>query len=192
MLRKYLMVVLLMVACAAMIAGCTSKQLTKDSGETPAQNVSSVEQQKVNNISSTGQQNADVKMENIKNPEGQNIKTSSEMRNAKGGLEDIHFDFDKYNIRQDDRQILSRNAAYLSKNINVKIVIEGNCDERGTAEYNMALGERRADEAKKYFVNLGIDGKRITTISYGSEKPLDPGHDEDAWAKNRRDHFAVN
>ena len=192
MLRKYLMVVLLMVACAAMIAGCTSKQLTKDSGETPAQNVSSVEQQKVNNISSTGQQNADVKMENIKNPEGQNIKTSSEMRNAKGGLEDIHFDFDKYNIRQDDRQILSRNAAYLSKNINVKIVIEGNCDERGTTEYNMALGERRADEAKQYLVNLGIDGKRITTISYGSEKPLDPGHDEDAWAKNRRDHFAVN
>ena len=192
MLRKYLMVVLLMVACAAMIAGCTSKQLTKDSGETPAQNVSSVEQQKVNNISSTGQQNADVKMENIKNPEGQNIKTSSEMRNAKGGLEDIHFDFDKYNIRQDDRQILSRNAAYLSKNKNVKIVIEGNCDERGTAEYNMALGERRADEAKQYLVNLGIDGKRITTISYGSEKPLDPGHDEDAWAKNRRDHFAVN
>ena len=192
MRRKYLMVVLLMVACAAMIAGCTSKQLTKGNGEAPAQNVSSVEQQKANNISSTGQQNADVKMENIKNPEGQNIKTSSEMRNEKGGLEDIHFDFDKYNIRQDDRQILSRNAAYLSKNINVKIVIEGNCDERGTAEYNMALGERRADEAKQYLVNLGIDGKRITTISYGSEKPLDPGHDEDAWAKNRRDHFAVN
>jgi len=192
MRRKYLMVVLLMVACAAMIAGCTSKQLTKGNGEAPAQNVSSVEQQKANNISSTGQQNADVKMENIKNPEGQNIKTSSEMRNEKGGLEDIHFDFDKYNIRQDDRQILSRNAAYLSKNINVKIVIEGNCDERGTTEYNMALGERRADEAKQYLVNLGIDGKRITTISYGSEKPLDPGHDEDAWAKNRRDHFAVN
>jgi len=192
MRRKYLMVVLLMVACAAMIAGCTSKQLTKGNGEAPAQNVSSVEQQKANNISSTGQQNADVKMENIKNPEGQNIKTSSEMRNEKGGLEDIHFDFDKYNIRQDDRQILSRNAAYLSKNINVKIVIEGNCDERGTTEYNMALGERRADEAKQYLVNLGIDGKRITTISYGSEKPLDPGHDEDAWAKNRRDHFAIN
>ncbi|MFZ1981125.1 MAG: peptidoglycan-associated lipoprotein Pal, partial [Smithella sp.] len=107
-------------------------------------------------------------------------------------LEDIHFDFDKSNIRQDDRKILSRNAAYLSKNKNVKIVIEGNCDERGTAEYNMALGERRSDEAKQYLINLGIDGKRITTISYGSEKPLDPGHDEDAWAKNRRDHFAVN
>ena len=192
MRRKYLMVVLFMVACAAMIAGCTSKELTKGSGEAPAQNVSSEGQQKANNISSTGQQNNNDQNAGLKNSEKQNMTTSSEMRNAKRGLEDIHFDFDKSNIRQDDRKILSRNAAYLSKNKNVKIVIEGNCDERGTAEYNMALGERRADEAKKYLVNLGINGKRITTISYGSEKPLDPGHDEDAWAKNRRDHFAVN
>ena len=192
MRRKYLMVVLFMVACAAMIAGCTSKELTKGSGEAPAQNASSEGQQKANNISSTGQQNNNDQNAGLKNSEKQNMATSSEMRNAKGGLEDIHFDYDKSNIRQDDRKILSRNAAYLSKNKNVKIVIEGNCDERGTAEYNMALGERRADEAKKYLVNLGINGKRITTISYGSEKPLDPGHDEDAWAKNRRDHFAVN
>ena len=192
MRRKYLMVVLLMVACAAMIAGCTTKELTKSSGETPAQNVSSEGQQKANNISSTGQQNNNDQNAGLKNSEKQNMATSSEMRNEKRGLEDIHFDFDKSNIRQDDRKILSRNAAYLSKNKNVKIIIEGNCDERGTAEYNMALGERRADEAKKYLVNLGINGKRITTISYGSEKPLDPGHDEDAWAKNRRDHFAVN
>jgi peptidoglycan-associated lipoprotein len=194
MRKKYLMVVLLMVACAAMTAGCTSKQLTKGNGETPAGNISQTGQQNNNdrNISSTEQQNNNAGNTGLKNSEEQNIKTSSEMRNEKGGLEDIHFDFDKSDIRQDDRKILSRNAAALSKNKNVKIVIEGNCDERGTAEYNMALGERRADEAKKYLVNLGIDGKRITTISYGSEKPLDPGHDEDAWAKNRRDHFAVN
>ena len=192
MQRKYLIVVLFMVACAAMIAGCTSKELTKGSGEAPAQNVSSEGQQKANNISSTGQQNNNDQNAGLTNSEKQNMATSSEMRNEKRGLEDIHFDFDKSNIRQDDRKILSRNAAYLSKNKNVKIIIEGNCDERGTAEYNMALGERRADEAKQYLVNLGINGKRITTISYGSEKPLDPGHDEDAWAKNRRDHFAVN
>jgi peptidoglycan-associated lipoprotein len=192
MRKKYLMVVLFMVACAAMIAGCTSKELTKGNGEAPAQNVSSEGQQKTNNISSTGQQNNNAGNAGLKNSEEQNMATSSAMKNQKGYLEDIHFDFDKSNIRQDDRKILSRNAAYLSKNKNVKIAIEGNCDERGTAEYNMALGERRADEAKQYLVNLGISGKRITTISYGSEKPLDPGHDEDAWAKNRRDHFAVN
>ena len=190
MQRKYLIVVLFMVACAAMIAGCTTKQLTKSNGETPAQNVSSPGQQNANNknIYSAGQQNNNAQNAGLKNPE----ETSYEMRKEKRGLEDIHFDFDKYNIRQEDRKILSRNAAYLLKSKNMTIIIEGNCDERGTAEYNMALGERRADEAKKYLVNLGVDSKRITTISYGSEKPLDPGHDEDAWAKNRRDHFAVN
>jgi peptidoglycan-associated lipoprotein len=71
------------------------------------------------------------------------------------------------------------------------VLIEGHCDERGTTEYNLALGERRAKEAKKYFVELGIDGKRIKTISYGKERPLDPGNNEEAWAKNRRDHFVV-
>jgi peptidoglycan-associated lipoprotein len=106
-------------------------------------------------------------------------------------LNDIHFDFDKSNIRPEDGKILSDHAAFLSKNKNVKIVIEGNCDERGTAKYNLALGDRRAKAAKKYLVNAGVASKRIKTISYGKERPLDPGHDEDAWAKNRRDHFVV-
>ncbi len=106
-------------------------------------------------------------------------------------LKDINFDFDKYNIRPGDGQILSGHAAFLLKNKEVKIVIEGNCDERGTAKYNLALGERRAKAAKKYLVNAGVASKRIKTISYGKERPLDPGHDEDAWAKNRRDHFVV-
>ncbi len=78
-----------------------------------------------------------------------------------------------------------------SKIGNSKVVIEGHCDERGTAEYNMALGQRRAQETKKYLVNLGIKESRIKTISYGEERPLDPGHNEDAWAKNRRAHFVV-
>ena len=113
------------------------------------------------------------------------------MSQGSSALNDINFDFDKSNIRPGDGQILSDHAAFLLKNKNVKIVIEGNCDERGTAKYNLALGERRAKEAKKYLVNAGVDSKRIKTISYGKERPLDPGHDEDAWAKNRRDHFVV-
>ena len=72
-----------------------------------------------------------------------------------------------------------------------KLVIEGHCDERGTAEYNLALGQKRADEAAKYLADLGIEKDRIKTISYGKEMPLDPGHNEEAWAKNRRDHFVV-
>ena len=73
----------------------------------------------------------------------------------------------------------------------VKIQIEGHCDERGTAEYNLALGERRSNSAKKYLISLGVPEGRISTISYGKEKPLDPGHNEEAWAKNRRDHFII-
>ena len=106
-------------------------------------------------------------------------------------LKDIHFDFDKYDIRPEDAEILKENGALLMKYPTVKIQIEGHCDERGTIEYNLALGERRATNAKKYLVSLGIRADRISTISYGKEKPLDPGHNEEAWAKNRRDHFII-
>jgi peptidoglycan-associated lipoprotein len=110
----------------------------------------------------------------------------------KADLKDIHFDFDQYSISQEDRKILSSHAGYLLKHKNVKIVIEGNCDERGTTEYNLALGDRRAQEAKKFLVNSGVDRERIKTISYGKERPLDPDHNEEAWAKNRRDHFTIS
>ncbi len=106
-------------------------------------------------------------------------------------LKDIHFDFDKYDIRPQDADILKENAALLMKYPKVKIQIEGHCDERGTTEYNLALGERRANNAKKYLISLGIPNDRISTISYGKERPLDPGHTEEAWAKNRRDHFII-
>ncbi len=106
-------------------------------------------------------------------------------------LKDIHFDFDRYNIRPGDAEILKENADILKKFPNLKIQIEGHCDERGTNEYNLALGERRANSAKNYLISLGISPDRISTISYGEERPLDPGHNEEAWAKNRRAHFVI-
>jgi peptidoglycan-associated lipoprotein len=106
-------------------------------------------------------------------------------------LKDIHFDYDKYDIRPGDAAILKENAALLKKYLNVKIQIEGHCDERGTNEYNLALGERRANSTKSYLNSLGISSDRISTISYGEEKPLDQGHDEEAWAKNRRAHTII-
>jgi peptidoglycan-associated lipoprotein len=106
-------------------------------------------------------------------------------------VKDINFDFDKSNIRPDAREILKANADYFLKNGFMAIVIEGHCDARGTAEYNMALGERRAREAKKYLVNLGVKESIMKTISYGKERSLDPGDNEEAWAKNRRDHFVI-
>jgi peptidoglycan-associated lipoprotein len=107
-------------------------------------------------------------------------------------LVDINFDFDKANLSDNARAILDKHAVWLNKNKAANITIEGNCDERGTAEYNLALGQRRAESAAKYLMDMGIDSKRIRTISYGLERPLDPAHNEAAWAKNRRDHFVVS
>jgi peptidoglycan-associated lipoprotein len=103
----------------------------------------------------------------------------------------VYFDFDKSNIREDQRPRVTKNADYLKENPAVKVRIEGNCDERGTSEYNMALGERRAQSAKKYLMNLGIHEDRMHTISFGEEKPLLRGHDEYSWAQNRRDDFVI-
>ena len=106
-------------------------------------------------------------------------------------LKDIYFDFDKYDVRSQDAETLKQNAALLTKYPNVKIQVEGHCDERGTQEYNLALGERRANAAKRYLASLGIPSDRVSIISYGEERPFDPGHTEEAWAKNRRAHFVI-
>jgi peptidoglycan-associated lipoprotein len=106
-------------------------------------------------------------------------------------IPDINFDFDKYNLKPLAQTTLKNGAPAYLKYKDYKLVIEGHCDERGTAEYNLALGQKRADEAAKYLADLGIEKERIKTISYGKEMPLDKGHDEAAWAKNRRDHFVV-
>jgi peptidoglycan-associated lipoprotein len=104
-------------------------------------------------------------------------------------LESIYFDFDLWAIRDDQKEIMIKDAEWLNANPRAKIRIEGNCDERGTSEYNLALGQKRAEAAKGFLKGLGISEKRMETISYGEERPLDPGHDEAAWAKNRRVDF---
>ena len=105
--------------------------------------------------------------------------------------EDIPFEFDSAKLSDQAQQILRAKAEWLRKNPRAQIIIEGHCDERGTNEYNLALGDRRAFAAKTFLVDLGIDQSRITTVSYGEERPLDPGSNEEAWAKNRRDHFVI-
>jgi peptidoglycan-associated lipoprotein len=106
-------------------------------------------------------------------------------------LQPVFFDFDSALLREDARSTLDANARLLRDNKSVKFVVEGHCDERGTVEYNQALGERRAQAARDYLQQAGIDASRIQIISYGKERPFDPGHDEAAWAKNRRAHFAL-
>ena len=106
-------------------------------------------------------------------------------------FDDVRFDFDKSVVREDGRKTCGVVADYLKKHPQAKMLIEGHCDERGTAEYNMALGERRATAVMTYLVSLGGPKSALSTVSFGKDKPLDPGHNEEAWAKNRRAHFVL-
>jgi len=106
--------------------------------------------------------------------------------------EDIYFEFDKSTLTPAAQDNLMKKADWLRENPDATVTIEGHCDDRGTNEYNLALGDRRAESAKAFLVDLGIDGSRLTTISYGEERPVDPRNNEEAWAKNRRDHFVIN
>jgi peptidoglycan-associated lipoprotein len=103
----------------------------------------------------------------------------------------IFFDFDKFDLNPESTETLNGLTALLKASSDIKVKIEGNCDERGTTEYNLALGERRAKAAMDYLTAQGVDSARLTTISYGKEKPIDPGNNEEAWAKNRRDEFIL-
>ncbi|MDA8162906.1 MAG: peptidoglycan-associated lipoprotein Pal [Desulfobacteraceae bacterium] len=126
-------------------------------------------------------------------PEPEGIKTAEQISEGRTSapMLPIYFDFDRYNIRNDMKSRIDNNAKFLMDNPQIKIEIQGNCDERGSAEYNLALGEKRAKSAKGYLTKLGVKADRIDVVSFGKEQPLDPGHNEAAWAKNRRDDFVI-
>lgn len=108
---------------------------------------------------------------------------------VKMALQTIYFDFDSFTLRQTDRDTLYKNAEYLLKKYKGKVKLEGHCDERGSDEYNLALGENRAKTAMNYLLTLGVPAEQLSIVSYGKEKPVDEGHTEEAWAKNRRVEF---
>lgn len=105
--------------------------------------------------------------------------------------ENIYFDFDKATLTPASRELLKTNGEWLRINPDIEIIIEGHCDERGTNEYNLALGDRRAESVKMFLLDLGVDNSRLKTISYGEERPSESDHTETAWAKNRRAHFLI-
>jgi peptidoglycan-associated lipoprotein len=125
--------------------------------------------------------------------EEQLIKEGEKFQSARELFEneDILFEFDSASLSAEAQEILRAKAAWLKANPGARVIIEGHCDERGTNEYNLALGDRRAFSAKSFLVDLGIADSRLTTISYGEEQPVDIGSSEDAWAKNRRAHFVI-
>lgn len=121
----------------------------------------------------------------------QQPQKASSIAGLQSALDKIYFDFDSANLSESARSTLAKNAAALAKEATAKIRIEGNCDERGSAEYNLVLGERRAKAAQQYLATMGVKPERLSIISYGKEKPAVQGNDEAAWSKNRRDEFSV-
>ncbi len=117
--------------------------------------------------------------------------TSIDELNLRKVLKTVYFDFDKYDLREDTVATLKENAQWLRENPSFDILLEGHCDERGTIEYNLELGAKRAAAVKNYLATIGLEVSRFKTMSYGEEKPVDLGHDEDAWAKNRRVEFII-
>jgi len=119
-------------------------------------------------------------------PEVQQINESAAAINERGDLKTIYFGYDKDELTDAARATLRQNANWLKANPQWNVVLEGHCDERGTIEYNLALGQRRANSVRSYMASLGVDASRVRTVSYGEERPVDNGHTEAAWAKNRR------
>lgn len=180
------MVVFFVAACcgAILTGGCAKKEIVKRE-EPVAAAVKPAEKEptKAEIAPQPVKEAAIVKEEPIKAMEPAAAETS---------LEKIYFDFDSFILSSTARETLKKSAAYLiNQNKTVKVRIEGNCDERGSDEYNLALGEKRAKAALDYLATLGVPADRLSFISYGEEKPADPGHDEAAWAKNRRDEFIL-
>ncbi|MEI6306820.1 MAG: peptidoglycan-associated lipoprotein Pal [Deltaproteobacteria bacterium] len=182
-MKQWKMVLLVALGTAALLAaGCASNETVKKEEPVAATVKAEPAPEPVKEAPK-----AEPKAEEQKPVEAMAAKASA----AGNAFESVYFDFDKADLRQDARSVLDKNAEALKAKSDVKIKIEGNCDARGSAEYNLALGERRAKSAMKYLTTLGVAADRISTISYGKEKAKADGNDESVWSKDRRDDFVV-
>ncbi len=176
MVKSYLKLAMVgvMMGAVLMVSGCAKQQVKATEAAPAAQEVAPGAPESLDAQANAG--------------DGKSAFSILEGRTT-GPMLPVYFDYDKSGIRADQKSRMETNASYLKGTPTAVIALEGNCDERGTNEYNMALGDRRAASAKKYLANLGVDVSRVTTISYGEEKPLNFGHDELAWSQNRRADF---
>jgi len=185
MKKTFVLVSLVLLVFGLILAGCPSRKVVQPE----------IEQRPTVTPKETTQKAAEVKPEEkITEQRLAKIETKEETPKyieERGLFGDIQFDYDKYDIRPDAKPILQNVASYLLKNAVAKILVEGHCDERGTNEYNLALGDRRAKAARDYLIALGIASNRIEMLSYGEEKPLCKESAEECWAKNRRAHFVI-
>ncbi len=213
MKRNLIIATLVVFACSSvfLLSSCAKKQVVSEEKEitAPPKEVVKVEEEKPPAVE-VAKEVREEEEKAIKKVEEARVEKLKELEIAKVAeekaveekiwedrrgirfeAEPVYFDFDKSFIRSEYRTVLTEKAGFLKDNPNVRARIEGNCDERGTNEYNLALGERRAESAKNFLLSLGISLDRIETISYGEERPLAAGHNEDSWAQNRRDDFVI-
>ncbi|HUL21453.1 MAG TPA: peptidoglycan-associated lipoprotein Pal [Thermodesulfobacteriota bacterium] len=188
MIKKGLTIIIIVLCLGVILSGCSKKAVVKE--EPSAKSAEELQAGKDAKEAERIKEEA-LKKEFEKSLVAKSTPGIEGVVHESSMLKDVRFDFDRYNIRPTETEILKGNVALLKKYPGMKFQIEGHCDERGTSEYNLALGERRANSIMKYLVSLGIESNRISTISYGEERPFDPGHNEDAWAKNRRAHFVI-
>jgi len=208
MIRKgFSMSIIVFFLCVGLlVSGCPKKTVMKEEPSSKTEQQLAAERDKAARLEAERKEKEAKEIERMKEEEAKKQPAQKEFEKSLVAkktpgiegevfesqlLKDIHFDFDKYDVRPMDAEILMENAALLKKRPSMKVQIEGYCDERGTEEYNLALGERRANSTKKYLVSLGISPDRISAISYGEERPLDPKHNEEAWARNRRAHTII-
>lgn len=193
-MRKGILAIFMVLCCGALLAGgCAKKEMVKGEEPIPAPAMPAEtkpvpppvkEEAAVPELPKEAPTTLAVKEEPLK----EQVQAIAEV-----ALAAVYFDFDSYVLSAAARDSLSKNAELLlKKNPSVKVQIEGHCDERGSDEYNLALGEKRAKAALNYLVTLGVPASNLSYISYGKEKPADPGHDEAAWAKNRRAEFVIS
>lgn len=187
-MRKSMVGIFVVLCCGALFAsGCAKKEIVKGEEAPAAAAAPPVEKPAAPPVKEEVAPQPVTEAPAVKEEPAQTAKVEEQQ----AALEKIFFDFDSFVLTAPSRENLTKNAQYLTKNSSVKVQIQGNCDERGSDEYNIALGEKRAKAAKNYLVTLGVPADRLSVISYGKEKPVDPGHDEAAWAKNRRDDFVI-
>lgn len=190
-MRKSTLGLVALLCCGLFAAGCAKKEMVKpEEAAPPAVATQPATPAQPSTAPKTEPITAQPIAETPVAPES--LQPATALDAVQASLERIFFEFDSFVLSQASRDILSRNAEYLlKKQPNSRVLLEGHCDERGSDEYNLALGEKRARAARDYLITLGVNANRLSVISYGEEKPLVQGHNEEAWAKNRRVEFLI-
>lgn len=194
-MRKLFVIILtLLVLNSLILAGCSQKKVApSQEGATASQDLTDptkddkLKLQPKDDVRKIPSES--ITERDLAKAQSQDIESS--IREIQSKLKDVYFEYDRYDITEDSKSVVKELSQILSKNKNIKVIIEGHCDERGTNEYNLGLGDRRTHTVKNYLMSLGIPSKSIETVSYGEEKPVCKENNETCWSKNRRAHFVL-